>query len=153
MDKYIKIRFDLSEWGPSYEDELPAGETLWAETLGENRFRLQNIPMFVDGFAYNDVVRCVYRDGWFHVAELVEDGKHGTIFVKFVADVPEENIIDFLHSMVQAGCTFEKMADRMVAINVPPTFAKEFSERIHLAQNTLIADTFIAKPLHQNAST
>lgn len=145
MDTHIKIRFDLLEWGPEYEEDLPAGETLWAEVLADNLFRLKNIPMFVDGFAFNDVVRCVNRDGWYHVAELVEDGGHGTIFIRFLASTLEDTIIDFLHSIVTNGCTFEKMADLTVAVDVPPSCTAEFSDLINHHRGTLIEDSFIAK--------
>ncbi|MFI5300965.1 MAG: DUF4265 domain-containing protein [Polyangiales bacterium] len=74
-----KVRIDLS----SVPGAAVAGESLWAEPLGADLFRLRNIPGFAFGLSEGDVVRCTLRGGVSTVTSLVHDSGNGVLRVYF----------------------------------------------------------------------
>lgn len=58
-DDLVKVVFRLqgSDW------HSHATESIWARRKGGNRFRLENIPFYVYGVSYHDVVSTVIEDG------------------------------------------------------------------------------------------
>ena len=133
MTKQIKIRFPL-------QNDVAAGETLWAERLERNRFRLLNVPFFVYGYAEGDVVLCTERDGWPEVVELIQDGGRGALRIIFVdsTSVAAQHILD---ELVSVGCAYERAGQTMVAVSVPPTLSVTFSQ---LSNYLNMEDTVIA---------
>ncbi|MFI5297518.1 MAG: DUF4265 domain-containing protein [Polyangiales bacterium] len=74
-----KVRIDLS----SVAGAPVAGELLWAEALGDDLYRLRNIPGFAFGLSEGDVVRCTLREGVNTVTSLVHDSGNGVVRVYF----------------------------------------------------------------------
>ncbi|MCH1919383.1 DUF4265 domain-containing protein [Shewanella sp. A3A] len=58
MENLVKIRIELEP-----ENALEAGsETLWAEPLGNNLYKLQNSLFGAYGFSYLDIVQAIGND-------------------------------------------------------------------------------------------
>ncbi|MHC4984508.1 MAG: DUF4265 domain-containing protein [Planctomycetota bacterium] len=112
----VKVLFELDD------DTLRPGETetLWAEDLGEGRFRLRNTPFYARGFSFHDVVIAVPdaegppvvrgagpRSGHSTYRLFVHEGVEGQAFV--LQWQPLERI----------GCSFEGATDKLIAVDVP----------------------------------
>src|SRR5689334_15729931 len=107
--------------------DLVSGESVWAEQVGTDTYCLLNIPFNSFGYAEGDVVRCVDRDGWNEVVELVQDSGNGTLLLMF-ANSRSPEAIHVLDELVSVGCTLERASDRLVAVTVPPTLDVPFSQ-------------------------
>jgi hypothetical protein len=108
--------------------ELPPGaptptETLWAESLGNRLYRLDNAPWFAFGCAQGDVVRCEERPGDFpRFIEVVEPGGSRTVRV-FVPEAPQRDAVkDEVFSMLRengCGCEGFGAMRGLVAVTIP----------------------------------
>jgi hypothetical protein len=113
----VKVRFDLPP-----ESATPS-ETLWAEALGNQLYRLDNTPWFAKGCALDDVVRCEENeDDLPRFVEVVRPSGNWTVRV-FVPDGAErastkEEIFAFLK---QSGCVYEGYGVNkgLIAVTVP----------------------------------
>lgn len=104
---------------------LQAGEnveTLWAERVGADRFRLQNSPFWAYGVSWLDVVQArPDATGMLAMTDVVEKSGHRTLRV-FLDAPPNESPRDaaILQGVNALGCTYEGMTSRYVAVDVPP---------------------------------
>ena len=107
---YVKVRL-----------RAPDGmvETPWAEALGSNRFRLDNIPILAYGVSTDDII----------VAEPEEDGVLGfkqvevpsgnrTLRLVFEEKVTKEE--PMLQRLTAMGVGWEGLHAKMFALSVPP---------------------------------
>jgi hypothetical protein len=120
MENLCKIRFPL-------EDGPFSGETAWAEQVSDDTYRLRNVPYHAVGYAEDDVVKTIERDGWPEVIGLVEESGNGTLRLLFADSATDgaQNVLDELTSL---GCTYERASDTFVAVTVPPTLSVPFSQ-------------------------
>lgn len=94
-------------------------ETMWAEPLGGNRFRLRNVPFFVTGMSFGDIVAAREHNERLVVAGVVEHSGHSTYRV-FVTDTVKKSDFPRMWARLEAiGCTYERATDRLLAIDVP----------------------------------
>ncbi|MHC5021610.1 MAG: DUF4265 domain-containing protein [Planctomycetota bacterium] len=75
----VKIAFHLEV----DEDGYPpvSVETLWAESLGGGRYRIDNIPFFVRDATDGDIVAASYVDEELRFTEVLEDSRNSLIRV------------------------------------------------------------------------
>ncbi len=121
MAELVKVRVPLDD-GPV------AGETLWAELVGEQQYRLANCPFYAEGLAEGDIVRCVTRDGWLTVLAMEEDGGNANIRILIARDADAVSVDALLGKLVSVGCTFERAGPQLVAVTVPATVKVPFSQ-------------------------
>ena len=97
-----------------------AGETLWAEPLGEDRYRIANVPLFAEGINFGDVVLASNDSAMgLTVRFVVERSAHRTVRVSVTMTVPSLRV--FLESLVLLyGVSVEGLARGLYAIDVPP---------------------------------
>ncbi|MDZ7685259.1 MAG: DUF4265 domain-containing protein [Gammaproteobacteria bacterium] len=118
----MRVMFELN-------DELsPArSETLWADYVGQHRYRLRNIPFFVESVSMDDIIYAPpNREGIATFSHVISKGGNRT--VRFV--VPEveaqgqmarlevEPVIEALKSL---GCGMEGHDQYLFSANVPLT--------------------------------
>lgn len=67
----VKIICDISP-----EQNLPLlSESLWAEDMGDDLYKLSNTPFFAEGLAYQDIIKTRHdSDGFLHFHTLHNDG-------------------------------------------------------------------------------
>jgi Domain of unknown function (DUF4265) len=114
-EKLVQLTFPLkkSDW---YEH---ASETLWAEPVGDNTFRLRNVPFYAYGASYDDVVRAINHDHRLMVQDIVQRGGHST-YRLFVTDTERlKRFREFWQPLKRIGCTLERATDRLIAVDVP----------------------------------
>jgi Domain of unknown function (DUF4265) len=110
-----KVRFELPE------EDVGGTETLWAEPLGDGRYRIDNIPMHVFGISLNDVVAASERDGFLMFDGVVKRGGHSTYRVMVNEGARAKNVSDYRKRLADLGCDFETFTKRYVGIDCPPT--------------------------------
>lgn len=73
-EHFVKVAVHLppSDWHPH------AVETMWAESLGGDRYRLQSVPFYAYGLSFDDVVEARKTGGWLVVRAVVARGGHST---------------------------------------------------------------------------
>ncbi len=110
-DGFVKIQF---LWD---DEDGPQNESTWARPTPEG-FVVENIPFFVRGYAYLDVVAAVRdADGVRVVTELLRASGHGCIRV-IAADVAD---IAALRAEIRAlGCGSELCSGKFFAVDVVP---------------------------------
>ena len=104
-----------------------SGETLWAEQVGENLFRLLNIPFFAVGYAEGDIVHCEQNQDWLQVIGLEKDSGNGTLRLIFSQE-ESKDVQPILDELESVGCTYEKASSKLVAVTVPPNLKIPFSQ-------------------------
>lgn len=116
----VKIRFNLQRdsdgWPPA------ESEGLWAEPLGEDSFRIDNVPWFVAGLAIDDVVRALAgSDGVLWATEFLARSGRITIRIIPSMDGPLDGepraALDLLSAVGVTGEIFPEY--RMLALDVP----------------------------------
>ena len=97
-----------------------ATESLWARPLGENRFRIKNVPFYAFGVSYDDVVEAPTIGNQNVMRAVVQRGGHSTyrIFVSNTASL--KRFSEFWLPLERLGCTFERATERLFGIDVPP---------------------------------
>ena len=97
-------------------------ETLWAEKVGPNLYRLDNSPWYAYGVSWLDVVEA-HPDaaGQLVMSRVAEKSGHRTIRVIFESSVEDSpNAQEVLHGAVALGVTYEGSNGRYMAIDIPP---------------------------------
>ena len=98
------------------------GESFWAESLGNDLYRLDNIPFYAYDVHYRDVVRAIpiEPDDIPTVVEVVQASGHKTLRVRFDADLPADEIRCLLEDLTAAQVQFEQSHGAFYALDVPP---------------------------------
>ena len=100
-------------------------ETLWADQVGPDQYRLDNSPFWAYGVSWRDVVEARRDpDGALTFVRVVEKSGHRT--VRLILDPPADRspesqaILDGLRPL---GATYEGMHPGYLAIDIPPGVA------------------------------
>ena len=97
-----------------------AHETMWAEPVGKGRFRLRSVPFHVCGASRGDTVLARETAEGRRVEEILERGGHSTYRI-FVTDADAlQRFWEYWKPLADHGCTFERAAARLFAVDVPP---------------------------------
>jgi hypothetical protein len=102
------------------EDEFV--ETLWADPVGPDLFRLDNSPFWAYNVSWKDIVEAhADPDGQLRMTRVVEKSGHRTVRIMFEpeeAESPRAQAV--LHGLNALGATYEGMNPRYLAIDIPP---------------------------------
>lgn len=90
-------------------------EARWAEALGGQRYRLQNIPFFAYGLSLLDVIQINAAEA----VQTIEEAGHSTYRV-FIKDAFTLRAVELLDTMTSLGTSYERATASLVAIDVPP---------------------------------
>lgn len=118
-----KIVIALPKDAPTQE------ETLWAERLGEQLYRLDNTPWYAKGCALDDIIKCEERPGQLPVfVKVVRPSGNRTVRV-FVPDTVERSATkaELFAFLEQADCFFEEYgsAKGLIAVTIPAAVDSE----------------------------
>lgn len=112
----VKVVFDV----PEKDGSVLKTESLWAEPVGEDRYRLRNVPFLVFGFSEQDVITAKDDNGKLVVTGVAARGGHSTYRLVLPEDTNEETFLQDWARLKELGCTYERATRRFVAIDVPP---------------------------------
>lgn len=110
----LTLPLDSSEWHGS------GAETVWAERLSGEHFRIDNSPFYFFGLSYRDIVAATQDEhGQLRFRSVHEHGGHSTYRLMRRADA-EEDFATFWQPLEVLGCTYEGGPGRLVSVDVPP---------------------------------
>ena len=112
----VKIRTDVDNL------EGVTSESFWAEPLGDDLYRLDNIPFYAYDLHYQDVVRAISRSSGQipTIAEVVQPSGHKTLRVVFDEDLQEEDVQRLLDGLTARNVGYECSHGHFYTLNVPP---------------------------------
>jgi hypothetical protein len=112
----VAVNLPRSDW---YSHGL---EAFWAEPLGDDRYRLQNVPFYANGLAFEDIVIAHMIGGTLIMQEVLASGGHSTYRVYLASDVcmSDATFLNVWRPLEQIGATYEQANDRLLAIDIPP---------------------------------
>jgi hypothetical protein len=98
------------------------GESLWAEDLGNDLFRIRNVPFLAYGLNFADVVRATpdAPDLKPEVREVVERSGHRTLRVFFEDSYAAEGRADLLKELNRHKAYFERATATDFAVDIEP---------------------------------
>jgi hypothetical protein len=98
------------------------GEALWAESLGNDLYAIDNIPFFAYGLNYKDIVRARAAEPSLkpEIEAVVEPSGHRTLRIIFPESNTEAESLAFVTSLTSFGAGFENNNGTHFAIDIPP---------------------------------
>jgi uncharacterized protein DUF4265 len=105
-------------------------ETLWAERVGTDRFRLGNTPFWVRDLSYRDIVFARVRRGLLTYAGVSLRGGHSTCWMVLRVERTDEAFVARWARLHDLGCRYEGDGRRTLAIDVPPEASFDLVERL-----------------------
>ncbi len=114
---------------PVVDDPTVGSETMWVENLRDGTFRLRNIPGWATGLAAEDVVAARQQGNVLAYTETIASGGHSTYRLALQQPDPTDAQSNAVEKLRDLGCAFEKLSNRVLAVDVPrtPTVKKSFS--------------------------
>jgi len=112
-----KIHIDLpNHWAAG-------GESMWATPLGNDLYRIENVPFFAYGLNFFDVVHATpdSEDQIPEIRKVVNPSGRRTYRVMFNKDVSREKQVELLESLEQYDASYERADKINVAIDIKPT--------------------------------
>jgi hypothetical protein len=112
----VKIHLDLpNHWGIG-------GESLWAEPLGNDLYKIENVPFYAYGLNFQDIVRATPDSEDFipEIRELVTPSGHRTFRVFFNKHIDRNQQESVLDSMESLGISYERANNIYVALDMKP---------------------------------
>ena len=96
------------------------GESMWAEELGNDLYRIENVPFHAYGLNYRDVVRAAPDSSETipEIREVVEPSGRRTIRVFFDKAVDQVAQSKLLDEFKQYDASYEPANDRLIAIDI-----------------------------------
>jgi|GEM_PF-1294726 hypothetical protein len=96
-------------------------ESMWAEPVGPDTYRLQNTPWDIYGVNCDDIIRAERAaDGMLEFVEVVIPGGASTFRVMRREGVGKATFMAALEPLLAVGCSYEQSFVRLYAIHVPP---------------------------------
>lgn len=98
-------------------------ETVWARPLGNDRFELDNTPLYAYGLSWRDVIeaRRQTAEGFPAFVGIVQKSGHRTI--RLLLRPPANTSPDsqaLLDRLRELGCTYEGANFRLFGVDIPP---------------------------------
>ena len=112
----IVVRLETDAWHGH------ASETMWAEPVGGNRYRLRSVPFFARGLSVEDIVVTEQEAGLPIVTAVSLHAGHSTyrIFLARDISVGSDDFEKSWKALADLGCTYEQATKRLLGIDVPP---------------------------------
>ena len=109
----IVFRLDPGSWHGN------ATERLWAEPLGNDRFRIRNTPFYVFGVSNDDVVLAADVERQTVFSRVVLRSGHSTYRLRLEAhDLSASSFVQGWTPLQELGCSYEE--GPVLAVDVPP---------------------------------
>jgi hypothetical protein len=96
-------------------------ETLWAFDLGDDRYRLDNLPYFAYGVSWNDIVYAPFDPEEERPTFKIVLEKSGNRTIRIIFEVPfneDPESRALLDKLVDLGCDYENANSKLVVINI-----------------------------------
>lgn len=115
-ENLVKIKIPLPPNDPSGGD----AEWLWAEPEGNNTYVLKNVPTFVKGLSYGDVVKARIEDDVPVFEDVVRRGGHSTYRIYANSDRRNPEVMKVIQTLEKMHSEMENATDKIVNVDVLP---------------------------------
>ncbi len=96
-------------------------ESMWAEPVGPDTYKLQNTPWDIYGVNCEDIVRAEpAADGMLEFVEVVAPSGYSTFRIMRREGVGTAKFMQALAPLLAVGCSYEQSFVRLYAISAPP---------------------------------
>jgi hypothetical protein len=112
----IKIKIPLPANDPSGGE----AEWVWAEPVGDDRFVVRNVPTFIYGVSYGDIVRANRVGDALVFQSIVQRGGHSTYRAYVKSDRRNLQVANVLQTLESMHCDIEPATDKIIGIDVLP---------------------------------
>ncbi len=118
MNERTKVVFDLKKGELPYETE-----SVWAERLSENQFRILNSPFFAFGVSYEDEIEAEPDGDRFRFVKVLRRSGRSTyrVILQGGMTISDPEFIERWKAFREAGCTYENANDKYISIDMAPT--------------------------------
>lgn len=116
-DNLEKLHIDLpNHWAIG-------GESLWATPLGDDLYRIENVPFFAYGLNFLDVVLATFDSDELkpEIRKVVTPSGRRTYRVMFDSSVEREKQVELLEILEQFEASYERADGTNVAIDIKPS--------------------------------
>ena len=116
-ESLVKIHIDLpNHWAVG-------GESMWATALGDDLFRIENVPFHAYGLNFLDVVSATpdSEDTIPEIRRVVKASGHRTYRVIFSKETDREKQEELLDKLMQYGASYERADRTLVAVDIKPS--------------------------------
>ncbi|MEL7005826.1 MAG: DUF4265 domain-containing protein [Bacteroidota bacterium] len=113
-DILCKIYIDLpNHWAAG-------GESLWAESLGDDLYKVENIPFFAYGLNFHDIVLATSDSPELkpEVHKVVKQSGHRTLRVSFKEHINGDQQEEYLNSMTNFSISYERANSIYFALDI-----------------------------------
>ncbi|HJR23273.1 MAG TPA: DUF4265 domain-containing protein [Dongiaceae bacterium] len=121
----VKVAFVLDGGPLTIEGTVHGGrdegvETMWAEAMGEDRYRLRNSPFAAYGISFHDVVAAKVLNGQLTATRIVLRSGHSTYRIRLSDGISKEDFLARWPSLAALRCSYENADSRLFAIDALP---------------------------------
>ena len=112
----IFFELDIDEWH-GY-----GTESVWAERISDNRYRLCNTPFFAKGVSFEDIIFAKEEGEVLVYKSTSIAAGHSTYRILMQTTLPESDFLDNWYPLEEIGCSYESMnrgEKLLYAIDVP----------------------------------
>ncbi len=115
----VKVHFPLP---PQDRSQGVEAENLWAQNLGRDQFKLDNIPFYVYGVSCGDIVAAESAAGRLVFRRVIGRGGHSTyrLLIRDESGYEGEHFKRLRVQLEKLGCGYEVAKRRWIAVDVPP---------------------------------
>ena len=110
-DEHVKVLFELKKDADGYPPVEV--EQLWAEPVGGNLYKIDNVPFFVKGISCEDIVAAEPDSrGELRYTSLIKPSSRNTLRVIVFRDSPDlrpiaDRVSDLRTQLAEVGCSTE----------------------------------------------
>ena len=98
------------------------GESFWATPLGNDLFKLENIPFYAYGVNFHDIVKATSDSDEVipEIRELVKPSGHQTFRVFFEKNIDRQRQEEILNSMKDLTISYERCNEIFFSLDIQP---------------------------------
>lgn len=116
MNDRVKVAFPISESDPSVE-------RMYAKSLGEGRYVLDNSPFYAFDVSYCDEFYATDVNGEIIFSRVISRGGHSTYRIRIPPDKDHSYFLAHWKDLERQGCSYEGSTannQRLYAVDIPP---------------------------------
>lgn len=98
------------------------GESMWAEPLGNDLYKIENIPFYAYGLNFQDIVRATSDSDELkpEIRELIKPSGHRTFRLFFKKEVTREQQEEILETFRELHVSYERANEIYIALDLKP---------------------------------
>ncbi len=98
------------------------GESMWATPLGNDLYKLENVPFYAYGLNFHDIVRATRdsEESFLEIRELIEPSQHRTFRVFFKDHIDRTEQEEILETLRELTISYERCNDFYFSLDMQP---------------------------------